>query len=264
MGEGFYYRLLDSARRRKPPKGRSRTSALRFTRLHGELMERYVVRLTDDSHQVQRRAGIVRVVGEQPFIGEDGSESYSPDVVLGYGTEFVAVEVTGGRPARKARVLSEPSAMFDALNRVVGKLKELDGAIGGILDGYAMIDGVDLKLLQRVWPVVVIPSEILQSEPLWAHIETRAPDLFADARVQPPTLLSIEDYERILGAVEQGHGLPSLLAARNASLYRTMPPASFLARHFPGNHRPLYLDQQMHEAGEDVRRALFESQDLAA
>jgi len=264
MGEGFYYRLLDSARERKPPKGRSRTSALRFTRLHGELMERYVLRLTEDAHEVQRRAGVVRVAGERPYTGEDGSESYSPDLVLSYGAELVAVEVTGGRPARKARVLSEPTAMLNALDRVIGKLRELDSAIKSMLDGYAVIDGVDLTLLRRLWPVVVVPSELFQNDLLWAHIDARAPDLFLDARVQLPTLFSIEDYERILGVVEQGHGLPSLLAARNASLYRTMPPASFLARHFPGNHRPSYLDQQMRKAGEDVHRALFDGSELAA
>jgi hypothetical protein len=258
MGDGFYYRLLDSARVRRPPKGRSRNSALRFTRLHGELMERYVLRLTEDAHRVQRRAGVVRVIGEQPYTGEDGSESFSPDLVLSYGAELVAVEVTGGRPARKARVLSEPTAMLDALDRVIGKLEELDGAVKSMLDGYAVIEGVDLALVRRVWPVVVIPSELFQNELLWAHIDARAPSLFLDARVQLPTLFSIEDYERIMGVVEQGHGLPSLLAARNGSVYRTMPPASFLARHFPGNHRPRYLDQQMREAGEDVRHALFD------
>jgi hypothetical protein len=258
MGAGFYYRLLDSASRRAPTSGRSTNSSLRFTRFHGELMEKYVVRLTIDSHQTQIRAGAARVVGEQIYAGRDGSESKSPDVVLSYATEVVAIEVTGGRPPRRARVSGEPAVVLEVVEeRVIGKMRELDHAIDDILDGLVRIDGVDLALVRCVWPVVVVPSTILQTDLLWRHIEAAAPGLFAREGVQPPTLLSIEDYERALGVVEQGQGLPWLLASRLGSVYRTMPPSHFLHRRFRGLARPRFLDSETRLAGERARGRLF-------
>jgi hypothetical protein len=258
MGEGFYYRLLDSASRRRPTSGKSNTASLRFTRFHGELMEQYVVRLTTDSHRVQVRAGAARIVGEQVYVGRDGSESKSPDVVLSYATEVVAVEVTGGRPPRRARVISEPADMLNLIDeRVIGKMRELDQAIDDILDGVVTIDGVDLTLVRCIWPVVVVPSTILQTDLLWKHIEATAPRLFERDGVQPPTLLSIEDYERALGVVEQGQGLPWLLGSRLGSVYRTMPPSHFLQQRFRGLTRPSFLDAETRRAGERARRRLF-------
>ena len=108
MGEGFYYRLLDSAAARQLPGSSSRTMSRRFTEFHGELVESYVLALTTDSHREQSRAGLATVSGEQRYTGADGSESLSPDTVIAYGTELVAIEVTGGRPARRARVISDP------------------------------------------------------------------------------------------------------------------------------------------------------------
>ena len=206
--EGFYYRLLDSARERMLSSSPSRTMSRRFTEFHGQLMEGYVLALTEDSHREQRRAGLATVSGEQKYTGADGSESLSPDTVIAYGTELVAVEVTGGRPARRARVLSDPNEMLEVIRRVIAKMEELDDAIDDILAARVNIEDVNLTLLERVWPVIVVPSTILQSEMLWSHIETEAPDLFDDSRMQPPTLLSIEDYEHALGVVEQGQGLP--------------------------------------------------------
>jgi hypothetical protein len=45
MGEGFYYRLLDSSACRPLPGKPDRTLSRRFTAFHGELMERYVLRI---------------------------------------------------------------------------------------------------------------------------------------------------------------------------------------------------------------------------
>jgi hypothetical protein len=42
MGEGQYYRLLDSASRRPDPARPTKRATLRFTRFHGELIERYL------------------------------------------------------------------------------------------------------------------------------------------------------------------------------------------------------------------------------
>lgn len=253
-GEGFYYRLLDSANRRNTS---GCSISHRFTGFHGELMEDYVLALTEDSHREQIRAGAATVSSEQKYIGEDGSESLSPDLTIAYGTELATIEVTGGRPARRARVLSEPEEMLQVIRRVIGKMEELDGAITDIFSARVSIDGIHLALLERVWPVIVVPSTILQSEMLWNHIEAEAPLLFDDPRVQPPTLFSIEDYEHALGIVEQGQGLPWLLGARLNSVYKTMPPSHFFNLRNLDADRPRYLDKHMRQAGDEAVDQLF-------
>ena len=261
MGEGFYYRLLDSAAARSLSDRPGQSMSRRFTAFHGELMERYVLHLTEDSHRHQRRAGLATVAGERLYTGADGSESRSPDVTVAYGPELVAIEVSGGRPARRARILSDPAAMQEAIDRVVAKLGELDRAIGDALAGRVEIDGVDLEMLERIWPVVVVPATILQSEMLWHNIEAQAPGLFTQPLMKPPTLFSIEDYEHTLGIVELGQGLPSLLGGRLDSIYRTMPPSHFFAAQHFNPDRPRYLDQQMRKAGDGAARRLFQNAD---
>lgn len=261
MGEGFYYRLLDSAAARPLSDRPGQSMSHRFTAFHGDLMERYVLHLTEDSHRHQRRAGLATVAGERLYTGADGSESRSPDVTVAYGPELVAIEVSGGRPARRARILSDPEATQGAINRVIAKLGELDRAIRDILAGRVEIDGVDLEMLERIWPVVVVPATILQSEMLWRNIEAQVPGLFTQPLMKPPTLFSIEDYEHTLGIVELGQGLPSLLGGRLDSIYRTMPPSHFFAAQHFNPDRPRYLNQQMRRAGDEAARRLFQNID---
>jgi hypothetical protein len=258
MGEGIYHRLLTSATTRPDPARPTRRATLRFTRYHGELMERYVQRVAERSHADQTRAGVVRISGEQHYVGRHGSEQKSPDLILSYATDVVAIEVTGGRPARRTRVLSDPSLIEKELdNRVIGKLAELDKALVDVLDGTAPIPGLELELVQRVWPILIVPSTIVQSDVLWAHIDSKAPGLFAGhPALQTPTLFSIEDFESALAAVETGAGLPMILAARANSPYRRMPPSHFFAQHYRTTRRPAYLDEQLRLAGDEAARAL--------
>ena len=136
-------------------------------------------------------------------------------------------------------------------------MEELNGAIDDILASRVEIDDVDLTLLERVWPVVIVPSTILQSGMLWSHIDAEAPGLFGDPRIQAPTLFSIEDYEHALGLVEAGHGLPPLLGARLNSVFKTMPPSHFFnQRNFQAD-RPRYLDRHMRKGGDEAATQLF-------
>lgn len=234
----------------------------RFTAFHGELMERYVLHVTEDSQPPpaalgprhrRRRAPLHR--GGRQRVAQSGR------LTIAYGPELVAIEVSGGRPARRARILSDPAVMQEAIDRVVAKLGELDRAIGDILAGRVEIDDVDLEMLERIWPVVVVPETILQSEMLWHNIEAQAPRLFTQPLMKPPTLFSIEDYEHTLGIVELGQGLPSLLGGRLDSIYRTMPPSHFFAAQHFNPDRPRYLDQQMRKAGDGAARRLFQDAD---
>jgi hypothetical protein len=257
MGEGIYFRLLTSAMNRPDPTRPSKQSTLRFTRFHGELMEAYVRRVAEISHTDQTRAGVVTISPEVVYQGPQG-EKRSPDLALSYATDIVAVEVTAGRPARRTRVLSDPGLIEKELDdRVIGKLVELDRALQDVLSGRVEIPGVDLSLLERVWPLLIVPSSIIQSEIVWAHIHDRAPGLFASQpSFQRPTLMSIDDFERAMAIVETGAALPALLEQRARSPFATMPPSHFFARHYPNVGRPKYVDSHLLAVGEDARAAL--------
>jgi hypothetical protein len=258
MGEGLYYRLLDAAMQRPDPDRPTRPATLRFTRFHGELMERYVQRAAERSHTDQQRAGVVHISGEQTYTGKNRSEQKSPDLVLSYTTDLVAIAVTGGRPSRRTRVLSSPSLIEKELDdRVINKLVELRKALVDVLDGTVEIPGVQLDLVERVWPVLIVPSTIIQSDVVWSYTEKKAPDLFLHHRtIQYPALFSIEDFEAALAAVETGAGLPAILGARLASEFGRMPPSHFFQRHYKTYRRPSYLDEQLRLVGGETRSAL--------
>lgn len=258
MGEGIYYRLLDAAMRRPDPDRPDRKATLRFTQLHGELMERYVERAAERAHGDQLRAGVVHISREQIYVGEQGTEQKSPDLVLSYATDLVAIEVTGGRPSRRTRILSDPALIEKELDdRLIGKLAELDKALVDVLNGRAEIPGVRLDLVERVWPVLVVPATIVQGDMLWDYVEEHSPGLFTHhPALQPPTLFSIDDFEMALTAVDQGAGLPAILGKRLASTYARMPPSHFFARHFKSDKRTVYLHGHLRLVGTEAAAAL--------
>lgn len=259
MGEGFYYRLFDAAERNLDPARPHKSATMRFTRFHGELVERYVADVARAAHASQVDAGVVRVSEEVKYPGRDKTESKSPDLVLDFGTDLVVFEVTGGRPPRRARILSEPSVMRDVLDKkVIKKLTELDAATSDLLAGMVPIEGLDINLVERAWPVVVVPSSILQGDVTWSYIYDNAPGLFTShSAMQRATLLAIDDFEELMGVVEAGNGLPEVLAARQASPYRRMPPSHFFAQRYPNRKRPALLEAALRRAASMAHAALF-------
>jgi hypothetical protein len=248
MGEGFYYRLLDSATRRKPPSGRSETAAPRFMALHGELMEKYVGHLTKESHADQVRAGILQISSDQPYTGTRRTRLRGPDLVLAYLDTLVVIEVTAGRAARRARVLSEPGATLEAAHRLIGKMRELDRAVNDILQGRLDVAGLDLARLKRVFPVIVGPSAFMQTPNLWEYIEAESSGLFGGPALSPPTLFALDEYEKALWLVEQGKTLAWFLELRQATEAKHMSPGNLLAFNFRNVGRPRYLERQIDRA----------------
>jgi hypothetical protein len=127
-----------------------------------------------------------------------------------------------------------------------------------VFDGIVEIPDLNLALVERVWPVVIVPSTIVQSEVLWDHIRERSPGLFqSHSALQPPTLFSFEDYEVAMGAVEAGKGLPMLLAERAGGLYATMPPSHFFAARVRDIDRPRYLNEQLRGTTDEMVTRMF-------
>ena len=141
--------------------------------------------------------------------------------------------------------------------RIIGKLAELDRALIDVLDGTVEIPELRLDLVERVWPVLVVPATIVQGDILWDYVVQRSPELFAHhPALEPPTLFSISDFEMALAAVDQGAGLPAILGTRGPSVYARMPPSHFFARHFKSDKRTAYLDGQLRLVGAEAAAAL--------
>jgi hypothetical protein len=58
---------------------------------------------------------------------------------------------------------------------------------------------VDLRRVQRIWPVVLSAGMISQTEMLWSYVRGQSTGMPAQAKVQPVTLLDPQDFEQQMG-----------------------------------------------------------------
>jgi hypothetical protein len=83
-----------------------------------------------------------------------------------------------------------------------------------------------------IWPIVVSMGRVMQTSTLWDFVrremdpaKSRA---LKDPRVQPLQVLTIDDYEKVLGLVCAGHDLVSTLSQRSSGPFRERDPAAWL------------------------------------
>lgn len=254
--EGFYHRALAVARS-KPGRKKEPNAAPRFQRFYGELTEKYVLNLTTKSHVPQASSGLVRVSGERIYTGRDGSESRSPDVTLDYLIDVVTVEVASGRLSLRSKTGDSETFLEEFRLKVVAKIAEVQRATLDVVDGLVSPLGIDSASVKRAWPVVVVPSVILQSSLVWDWIRTEIPESFPDARIQLPTLLGIEDYENFMSIIESGKPLPALLTERSNGLFRDMSPSHFLVHRYSNVARPRSVDDRLDELMKKSHQILY-------
>jgi len=240
LSEGFHYRLLDSAQARAVGDKRGKVS-LRYTAFWGELLEDYVLRLARSSYPRERPVGGGRVYGEQPYGRK--RQAKTSDVAVDLGLDLVLIEVTGSRLRADTLLLGDPHSVIGDLQRtVVRKIRQLDGCINALLNGTATIPAdnkeVDLARVERIWPIVVTASDVTQNGLVWTVIREQTAGSLSQAKVQPLTLLDLEDVEHLLGFVEAGRSLPDVLARKTADPYRDLELAVWV-RHDPAAPREL-------------------------
>jgi hypothetical protein len=212
LGEGFHYRALTHAQGEGP-----RVSA-RYTRFAGEVVERYALDLTQAAVTAP-----ARVVGATPY--GRGAGSATTDVTVVDGEDLVLFEVHARRVSAGAAVAGEPeTAATEVFKLIVTKIGQLGVCIGALLSGRAKLPDVDITAIKRIWPVVVSGSYLMQTPNLWGYIrDAQDPTKTAslnDKRVQPLQVLSIEDFEVLLGLVEAGEKLPVMLARKTHGPFR--------------------------------------------
>ena len=214
MTEGIYYRLLTAA------QSQGEAVSHRFTAFFGAGMEQYALDLTRSVFLGDRPVGGGRIYGEQPY-GSNLDQKTS-DVVIDLGLDLVVVEVTGSRLSAAMLVRGEEQQLERELARLVlGKVAQLSSCIDALKSGAAQIPyenpDVDLGRVERIWPVLVT-GNITQIEPLSMLIAQRTHGALSQAKVMPLTVLDMNDYEFLMGLVEAGHDLPTMLRGK------TTPP----------------------------------------
>jgi hypothetical protein len=228
LTDGFHYRLLDSAQRRA--RGDRGKTSRRYTAYAGELLELYALRLAESVYG-ERPIGGGRVYGEQPY-GRRG-EAKTSDVAIDIGLDLVLIEVSASRLRADTMLLATPDHVKDDLKRMlVAKIVQLDGCLNALIAGRAQIPArapeVDFTRVERIWPIVVSAGAITQNQILWEYVRRETHGRLDQAKVQPVTLLDLEDLEQLLGLVEAGYALPDLLAGKCAEPYRDRELAVWL------------------------------------
>jgi hypothetical protein len=154
-------------------------------------------------------------------------------------------------------VLSDPSLIEKELDdRVIKKRAELDRALVDVLDDAVEIPGLRLDLVEKVWPVLIVPSTVIQSDFPWSYRGKGTRPVHAPSRPPAGDAAQHQDIERALAAVETGAGLPAILGSRMArSIAGCRRPISSSASS-RAEHRPVYLDEQLRLVGDEVLAAL--------
>ena len=173
--KGAYYRLLGLARQRGPQ------SLQRFQRFFGKLLEWYAVEVAEAAYPSQpttlHYAG--RVMPEQTYrVGRQ--EKKTCDVAIDLGLDLVLIEVTASRFTEKSLVDADAEKVrTDIAKMVTDKLRQLDRVITDLQSEKAQLPDVDIRLVQRIWPVVVTGDFVWQNPALHAHIRSGIRGLFA-------------------------------------------------------------------------------------
>jgi hypothetical protein len=267
LSEGFHFRLLDAAQRRNTTK--KRKASRRYTAFAGELFETYCLELGHGAYPGERPIGGGRVYGEQRY-GKKG-EAKTSDVAIHLGTDLVLMEMSVSRPRADTLIFQDPKAVGEDLRRmIIAKISQLDGCIRSLLNGTATIPAekpeVDVKQIERIWPVIVTAGEVVQNELIWAWIRRESTGLLNAAKVQPLTLLDIEDYEALMGLVEDGRSLIEILEGKAARPYRDLELAMWLRddpkRPKDRAARPSMIEQAFAQATDRAREYIDLSKGL--
>lgn len=226
LSDGFHYRLLDSAQSRSAA---DRKLSRRYTAYSGELLEQHMLRLARSSYG-NRPLGGGRVYGEQPYGKDDAKTS---DIAIDLGLDLVLIEISASRLRADRLIMGTPEEFAEDLDRLLmAKIKQLDGCIAALIAGVATIPAaeleVDLSRVQRIWPVVLSAGTISQSEMLWEYVRRQSKGMLAQAKVQPVTLLDPQDFEQLMGLVEGGRDLSTILAGKTTEPYRDLELAVYL------------------------------------
>jgi hypothetical protein len=247
LGGGFFHRALESARRRGVP--------LRLTQFFGRLVELYALDLVRSVYPERDLAG-GRVHGEQLY---DRGQQKTCDVAVDLGPDLVLVEVVSRRLTAELLVRGDLGLMHENLERMLyAKMGQLGRVVHALVEGRAEIPAVDMTQVERIWPVVVTAGELMQTEFLWQRIARQMPPGLQQARVQPLTVLELEELELLCGLVAQGRHMPEVLGHKAASAYAELELNRYVTEELrlPNTVRPPVVEERWREMTARTRQTL--------
>jgi hypothetical protein len=215
LSEGFYYRPMRVAQA-EDAAGRRR-NVQRYTAYTGQTFERYCLDLAE-----QTFTSPTQVWGEQPY-AKGGSKT--SDVAVLVGNELVLFEANARRVGVEPLVGGDPLDATGELARlIVKKINQLGVCITALLDGRAVLPGLDIANVKRIWPVVVAGGHVWQTQTLWNYLDATRDNAkcasLDDERVGPLQLLDPDDYEMLLALIQHGSDLPWMLARKTDGVWR--------------------------------------------
>ncbi len=177
------------------------------------------------------------------------SRAWSPDVAIAQPPDLVLIEVYSRRILRRARVNPTPNELHETLTELlIKKLEQLQDRIADLFAGLFLPPGVCDVETVKVWPVLLLAGEGIALSPiLWRWVEMFLPEgSFSDQRVGPPTVCSLDEFERLLVLVERGESLPKLLASFHGSAYSRLPISNWIndAYTIEADEIATYVDEQ--------------------
>jgi hypothetical protein len=245
LSDGFYYRALTTAQdERKLGK---------FTRFFGVLIEHYVADLVAAVHPGPRPPGGGVVHREQRY----GNDCYTPDVAIDFGEDLVLIEIVSSRLTAATRIRGS-QVEADLHKMLVDKACQLSDRIDDLVTTEAAIPDVDMRLVKRVWPVLVTPAGLIENGLLWDHLDERIAGHLDQARVRPLTLLDFSDLERLAGLVEAGYSIPALLRDKTSGPFGRIDFRRFVTDHLREDEirRPRILVERWQEAVDQIAAIL--------
>jgi hypothetical protein len=211
LTEGFYYRPLLVAQSEDAADGGRTDHVQRYTSFAGQAFEAYCLRLAHDYVP-----GPAIVLGEHAY-GKGGGSRTSDVAILTTGGDLILFEANARRVAAEPLVSGDPQSATDELTKLlVKKVNQLGVTLTALLVGDAVLPGIDLAKVKRIFPVVVGSGRLWYTRKLWEYIEaSRDPEKcasFADGRVQPLQVAESIAYEALIGLAHDGHDLGEVLA----------------------------------------------------
>lgn len=207
---GLYFRFHELSK--------SKNGGVRgYSTFVGRPYERYVLAQARTAHAQPASTTVCaagRVHGDMVYTVQKGRDHRSPDVLIDYVTDLVAVETTSSHLTQKTLIEGNRDQLAKDLGKiVVEKLPQLADRIEELLSGCVPIPDLDVGAVRRVWPILVIFESLLQTDPFWDYIDEQCgKNLFIDqARVMPPTILDVDEFEGMMGEVASGRSLVSML-----------------------------------------------------
>jgi hypothetical protein len=200
MTRGVHYACLT------PHEGTSTAHA--FLTYVGRLFEAYAIELLQSAHDGQSG---VRVIGEHSY---DEGASQTSDIAVVDGGDLVLLEIEAHRFTKEALLSGDSDLALKELDTmIVAKARQIDQCITALRrpEAPAILPGVCMSDIARIWPVVVIEGGITQNALLWEHLVKRLDGMLQQTGVQRLAVMSMNELEAAAGFIEHGHRLAMLL-----------------------------------------------------